>query len=47
MADSRQGLPPELSSDGVHPNIAGYRIMAPLAERAIEQALSTAGDVRR
>ena len=47
MADSRQGLPPELSSDGVHPNIAGYRIMAPLTERAIEQALSTAGDVRR
>ena len=47
MADSRQGLPPELSGDGVHPNIDGYRIMAPLAERAIEQALSTAGDLRR
>lgn len=47
MADSRQGLPPELSGDGVHPNGAGYRIMAPLTERAIEQALSTPGELRR
>lgn len=39
MADDRQGLPPELSADGVHPNEAGYRVMAPLAERAIEEAL--------
>ena len=39
MADERQGLPPELSSDGVHPNEAGYRVMAPLAERAIANAL--------
>jgi lysophospholipase L1-like esterase len=39
MADARQGLPASLSADGVHPNEAGYRIMAPLAERAIEEAL--------
>jgi lysophospholipase L1-like esterase len=39
MADTRQGLPPALSSDGVHPNEAGYRIMAPLAEQAIAAAL--------
>ena len=39
MADARQGLPPALSSDGVHPNEAGYRIMAPLAEQAIAAAL--------
>jgi lysophospholipase L1-like esterase len=39
MADARQGLPPALSSDGVHPNEAGYRIMAPLAEQAIVEAL--------
>jgi lysophospholipase L1-like esterase len=29
----------ELASDGVHPNDAGYRIMAPLAEKAIAAAL--------
>lgn len=39
MADARGGLPSELSRDGVHPNPAGYRIMAPLTEQAIEQAL--------
>ena len=39
MADPRQGLPLELSSDGVHPNKAGYRVMAPLAEKAIADAL--------
>lgn len=39
MADERQGLRADLSPDGVHPNEAGYRVMAPLAERAIAQAL--------
>ena len=39
MADSRGGMRPELASDGVHPNDAGYGIMAPLAERAIAEAL--------
>jgi lysophospholipase L1-like esterase len=39
MADARGGLPAALSADGVHPNEAGYRVMAPLAERAIEEAL--------
>jgi lysophospholipase L1-like esterase len=39
MADARQGLRAELTSDGVHPNEAGYRVMAPLAERAIAEAL--------
>lgn len=39
MADDRQGLPPELADDGVHPNEAGYRVMAPLAEQAIAEAL--------
>ncbi len=39
MVDERQGLKAELSEDGVHPNEAGYRIMAPLAERAVAAAL--------
>ena len=39
MSDSRGGMRPELASDGVHPNEAGYRIMAPRAERAIAEAL--------
>jgi lysophospholipase L1-like esterase len=39
MADERQGLRSDLTIDGVHPNEAGYRLMAPLAERAIAQAL--------
>ena len=39
MADERQGLRRELSDDGVHPNEAGYRVMAALAERAIAEAL--------
>jgi lysophospholipase L1-like esterase len=39
MADARQGLPPNLAGDGVHPTEAGYLIMAPLAEKAIAKAL--------
>ena len=39
MADARGGLSAEMASDGVHPTEAGYRIMAPLAEAAIQEAL--------
>ncbi len=39
MVDERNGLKEELSNDGVHPNNAGYKLMAPLAEEAIEKAL--------
>jgi acetyl esterase/lipase/lysophospholipase L1-like esterase len=39
MANSDGGLGPELSPDGVHPNKAGYVIMAPLAEAGIAEAL--------
>lgn len=40
MTDERGGLPPALSEDGVHPLAAGFAIMAPLAEAAIEKALA-------
>jgi lysophospholipase L1-like esterase len=39
MSDSRGGMRDGLSTDGVHPNEAGYKLMAPLAERAISEAL--------
>ena len=39
MADERKGLPKSLSEDGVHPNLEGYKIMEPLAEKAIAEAL--------
>jgi lysophospholipase L1-like esterase len=39
MANAQGGLDPSLSPDGVHPNAAGYAIMAPLAEKAIQQAI--------
>lgn len=38
MADQRQGLPSDLSGDGVHPNEKGYEVMAPIVARAIEEA---------
>ena len=38
MANSEGGLRTELSPDGVHPNKAGYQIMAPLAEAGIAEA---------
>ena len=40
MADDRKGLPLALSSDGVHPNKAGFAIMKPLVENAIARALT-------
>jgi lysophospholipase L1-like esterase len=39
MADARRGMREGLSSDGVHPTEAGYRLMAPLVEKAIAEAL--------
>ena len=39
MADERQGMKAALTIDGVHPNEAGYAVMAPLAEAAITKAL--------
>jgi lysophospholipase L1-like esterase len=39
MSDARHGLRADLTYDGVHPNEAGYRVMAPLADAAIAEAL--------
>jgi lysophospholipase L1-like esterase len=39
MADANGRLKPELNDDGLHPNAAGYAVMAPLAEAAIARAL--------
>lgn len=39
MANGEGGLKAELSPDGVHPNKAGYTLMAPLAEAGIAEAL--------
>jgi lysophospholipase L1-like esterase len=39
MLDDKGMLKAELAGDGLHPNAEGYKIMAPLAEAAIEQAL--------
>lgn len=43
MADERQGMKADLASDGVHPNEAGYSLMAPLTEKAIAEALKRKG----
>lgn len=40
LSDAHGMLRAELTDDGLHPNAAGYAVMAPLAERAIAQALS-------
>jgi len=38
MVDDRGFLQSHLSADGLHPNDAGYKIMSPLAEAAIQKA---------
>jgi lysophospholipase L1-like esterase len=39
MADEAGMLKAELTDDGLHPNHAGYAVMAPLAEKAVARAL--------
>jgi lysophospholipase L1-like esterase len=39
MLDDKGMLRAELANDGLHPNVDGYKIMVPLAEAAIQQAL--------
>ena len=40
MANAKRGLPANLSKDGVHPTLEGYKLMEPLAEEAISEALT-------
>jgi lysophospholipase L1-like esterase len=40
MVDDKGLLKRDLADDGLHPNAAGYKLMAPLAQVAIEKALA-------
>jgi lysophospholipase L1-like esterase len=40
MVDDKGLLKRDLADDGLHPNAAGFKVMAPLAEAAIEKALA-------
>ena len=39
MIDENEMLKAEFANDGLHPNSDGYKVMAPLAEAAIQQAM--------
>jgi lysophospholipase L1-like esterase len=39
MVDDKGYMKKDLAEDGLHPNATGYKIMAPLADRAIARAL--------
>ncbi|WP_196992258.1 SGNH/GDSL hydrolase family protein [Panacibacter microcysteis] len=39
LADARKGMKKEYADDGVHPTPAGYKVMEPLVQQAIRQAL--------
>jgi lysophospholipase L1-like esterase len=40
MVDEKGLLKRDLSDDGLHPNVAGYKLMAPLAQAAIDKVLA-------
>jgi lysophospholipase L1-like esterase len=41
VVDDKGLLKKDLADDGLHPNAAGYNIMAPMAEAAIEKAVKS------
>jgi lysophospholipase L1-like esterase len=41
MLDDKRRLRKDLADEGLHPNAAGYKVMAPLAEKAIAKALAS------
>ncbi|MBC8164875.1 MAG: SGNH/GDSL hydrolase family protein [Bryobacteraceae bacterium] len=46
MLDEAGMLRKEITNDGLHPNEAGYALMAPLVQKAIDQVLSRPGESR-
>jgi lysophospholipase L1-like esterase len=42
MVDDKGLMKKDLSDDGLHPNAAGFKVMAPLAEAAIQKATGSA-----
>jgi lysophospholipase L1-like esterase len=46
LVDDKGLLKRDLAQDGLHPNKAGFAIMAPLAEKAIAKAVGTADQAR-
>ncbi|MBS1500613.1 MAG: dienelactone hydrolase family protein [Bacteroidetes bacterium] len=40
MVDDKKGLPANLSHDGVHPTLEGYKVMEPMVVKAINEALT-------
>jgi lysophospholipase L1-like esterase len=41
MANEQHGMKVELTRDGVHANVAGYKVMEPLVQAAIQKALKS------
>lgn len=39
LKDEKEGLPKRYSEDGVHPNLEGYQVMAPITQNAIQNTL--------
>ncbi|MCE3282428.1 MAG: acylhydrolase [Chitinophagaceae bacterium] len=39
LADAQKGLDKRFSNDGVHPTLAGYKVMEPIIQEAIEKSL--------
>jgi lysophospholipase L1-like esterase len=40
MVDDKGYMKKELADDGLHPNAAGYKVMAPLVQAAIDKVLT-------
>jgi acyl-CoA thioesterase-1 len=47
MVDQAGFIKPELADDGLHPNSAGYRVMAPIAQAAIDAIVTKPAQARK